>query len=794
MIYSLLILVLGFLLAKLTATSLKTVFLRGSILSLLLFSLFPPLGNEKENPCVIVLLDTSASILTPYENESHLHSAYAKKMENIRQSLDPKDKIGALYFAETTPWALPLDYAGKKNSLANFPQEREQTNLLFALEKAITSFPPQSEKRLIIFSDGFFRELPSFWEKKLQEKRISIKWHFLSPPQNFSDSAILALSFPLSAPLNSYISGEAIVRVTDPGTYILHLQSSQKYTRQVFQIEASGQYRLDCGFQVSKTGQETIRATIEREGFNEPCTENNEYQFIVQVKEKSTILVLGQKIPPVPDFITKTISFSEFSFSSITPQKTPLIIISQMEKKELAPALTFLEKYVALGGSLFMLGSEKTLGPGGYGGTLLEKTLPVWCLPESQEPLALMILLDRSGSMAHSWKTSSKIELAKEAIYRLGEEIPGDNELALLSFADLCHIDLRWNKASLQVKTIKRILKSIFPHGSTNIEVALSKAYSEILTRKSPRKHILLISDGLSDKSQENSILEIAEKIRNLNATISVVSTGSDQEELLRKIAHRAKGKYYHAQPDSFTEILLGDFRWLNRSLITKIPKTTQAGVDINLFPPLELSLAKTVNQVVRVKPKSHALIPLQTNDEDPLLALGYYKLGKTAVLTTDPSDSNWYGSLPASNIINYTCQWLTASPPSSIQIEPTENQLKVTVQSETSSPGKIVLNKQSYDLKNKGIDQYQALLPLPDKGKHQLLWESYVGEQKKEQVLLNYLVPYPLEYRFLGKCEKKPPPETNFPSEEKKEKEGARQILLGLALILFVVERIWGD
>jgi len=102
--------------------------------------------------------------------------------------------------------------------------------------------------------------------------------------------------------------------------------------------------------------------------------------------------------------------------------------------------LNLLEQAVQYQGKgLLTLGGENSYAPGGYKNTPLETILPVDMDIRSKEEnpdLGLILVIDKSGSMASGQYGITKLELAKEAAIRAAEVLEERDQLGVIAFDD----------------------------------------------------------------------------------------------------------------------------------------------------------------------------------------------------------------------------------------------------------------------------------------------------------------------------------------------------------------------
>jgi len=105
---------------------------------------------------------------------------------------------------------------------------------------------------------------------------------------------------------------------------------------------------------------------------------------------------------------------------------------------------------------------------------------------------------------------------------------------------------------------MKRLISGITPDGGTQIAPALAEGYKKILPATGAFKHIVLLTDGISE---EGDSIALAKEAAANRITISTVGLGQDvNRAYLEKVAINAKGKaYFLTDPSGLEQILLKD-------------------------------------------------------------------------------------------------------------------------------------------------------------------------------------------------------------------------------------------
>jgi Mg-chelatase subunit ChlD len=324
-----------------------------------------------------------------------------------------------------------------------------------------------------------------------------------------------------------------------------------------------------------------------------------------------------------------------------------------------------LESYVrSSAGGLLVTGGENAFAPGGYNDTELEKILPVnmeMSDTDKKKKTAMLMVVDRSGSMSVGNYGVSKLELVKEAMVRSVESLDTGDSVGILAFDDANEWIVKPTEIKSDTDNIERKIYGINDGGGTSIQPALEEAVNTLSAYEADSKHIILMTDGQGEDSGYEDVINNA--LKN-NITISTIAVGNDADtELLENIASVAQGRYYYT--DEFTDLpriferetLLSDKKYVNNESFYPIANETDDIMQgIDMIPELDGYIAtdkKTASNVV-----------LSHNNNEPILAIWQYGLGHTAVFTSDVQNqcSSWLSSEEGCTIIKNTVSSLLRS------------------------------------------------------------------------------------------------------------------------------------
>src|SRR5262249_36622518 len=124
----------------------------------------------------------------------------------------------------------------------------------------------------------------------------------------------------------------------------------------------------------------------------------------------------------------------------------------------------------------------------------LERSLPAKLAPpRSPEGTAVVLIIDKSSSME-----CRKIEFARLPAIGVEATLHGIGSVVVLIFDNSFQWAVPIRKADDRA-AIKRLIAGITPDGGTQIAPALSEAYQRVLPQTAIYKHIVLLTDGISE-------------------------------------------------------------------------------------------------------------------------------------------------------------------------------------------------------------------------------------------------------------------------------------------------------
>jgi Mg-chelatase subunit ChlD len=290
------------------------------------------------------------------------------------------------------------------------------------------------------------------------------------------------------------------------------------------------------------------------------------------------------------------------------------------------------------GGGLLMIGGPSSFGSGGYYKTPIERILPVDMDVKSQVQLprvALVLVVDKSGSMSSPVPTGeTKLDVVKSAALSSIELLNPFDRVGILAF----DADWEWTVPITDAGEVQQIatdLASLQPGGGTVMYPALEEAYRAISSSTAPLRHIIVLTDGLTNPGNFEKLVR---RMAREKISVSTVAVGEDADTaLLRNIARWGGGRTYATDdPRDVPQIFMTETTLVTRGLLVEksfFPRAVSAGESIR---GISLEGMPSLSGFVLTYMKPGAEMVLSALYDAPLLAEWRCGLGRTAAFTSD--------------------------------------------------------------------------------------------------------------------------------------------------------------
>ncbi|MET4922862.1 von Willebrand factor type A domain-containing protein [Streptomyces sp. PSRA5] len=159
-------------------------------------------------------------------------------------------------------------------------------------------------------------------------------------------------------------------------------------------------------------------------------------------------------------------------------------------------------------------------------------------------PAALTFVIDISGSMAER----GRLDLVKESLGILTDELRGDDSIALVTFSAAAESRLPMTRVGDNRSRIHDVIEELEPAASTNLGAGVETGYEEAVDglRSGATNRVVLLSDALANtgETQADAILErIADARTEHGITLFGVGVGSDYgDALMERLADKGDG------------------------------------------------------------------------------------------------------------------------------------------------------------------------------------------------------------------------------------------------------------
>ncbi|NMB90707.1 MAG: VWA domain-containing protein, partial [Chloroflexi bacterium] len=614
-------------------------------------------------------VDSLAVVFLVDRSDSVSPAAQAAQLDYVRRSIQdmgPDDQAAIVAFGADALVERPLSPAREQGEIASLPASG-QTDLAAAIRLGMALFPPQSARRMVILSDGFETRGDALAAARLAaESGIQIE----------------------SVQTGSLPDAEALVRAVDAPQYLqqgenfdLHidLYASRAMPAQV-QVLSAGRL-LYSGAQQLKAGDQSfsLPLTAETAGYQryqvqvipqaDAYYQNNSLSTFVQVAGPPQVLVVAppageptgldnQARPEEATHLVQALRAAGFQVEQVEPVDLPgdllglapyaALTLVDVPARELAPEqMQAVQSYVRdLGGGLVVVGGPTSYGVGGYYHTPLEETLPVemQLKDEQRRPtLAMVFIIDHSGSMATTSSGATKLELAKEAAIRSVSLLYPTDRVGVIAFDESAAWVVPMTELS-DPASVQNAIAGIGVAGGTDILAGLQAMANVLPGDPASVKHAILLTDGGADPA---GIPALVRRLHDEDGiTLTTIGVGPDAASFLPTLAEIGGGRYHFAaNPGSIPSIFTEETSLVMRSYIVEHPfYPAQAGSSpiLSGIPALPQLLG-----YVGVTAKDTAQTILVSDLGDPILASWQYGLGRAVAFTSDATGrwaQSWLG------------------------------------------------------------------------------------------------------------------------------------------------------
>jgi uncharacterized membrane protein len=617
--------------------------LQAAIRSLLLVALAaalarPVVASRSSRESIVYAVDVSQSVGTRGIEDA------AKRIDEINAAVHP-DHSRIVAFGATSR---ALDGTAALRELAHADPaapsttgiDRSGTDLEAALDAARSELAPGHVPRLVLFTDA--RPTAGDVDEAVARLAASRVRVFTDPAavRDLGDTWLDAIEVPARLTAGATIPVTVAVGSQRDVDADVELRSAGKQLGQRAVHLTRGLTRVKIDVNLDEAGPVSFEARVATAG--DPLAVNNTLTRQAWFDPRVRVLYV-EGAAGSARYLTGALQASGFDVTVHPPSGVPatpaeldaydVVVLSDVSRTAMPNAAqAALADWVERGGGLLVAGGDAVYGENGYRNSTIERVTPVTFERKDEPSVALILVLDRSWSMA-----GTSIDLCKAAAIAALDVMTDEQLLGVLTFNDKFDWEFTLRNVGKNRDFMRQKIAAIEPAGRTLIYPAVEQAYLALKNAKARAKHVILLSDG---RSYPDDYEGLVKKMTDAHITVSSVAVGpSADAELLTDIAKWGKGRMYtvadarelpqifvkeakNAQTPSFDEKTI--------TPVVKRPAFLQ-DVDTKNLPPLR-GLTATVM-------KDAATEIIATPEDDPILAFWPVGLGRAAVFASDVKD-----------------------------------------------------------------------------------------------------------------------------------------------------------
>ncbi len=707
----------------------------------------------------------------------------AQEEDWVRQAISQmrsSDRAAVVTFAGEPQVTKPLG-DDKQYQLSPTGNLKDGSNLSAALQTASGALPASGLRKVVLLSDGWdttgrvedaVRSLPAgtrldVVSQPAMQDRPEVLVESMDVPSYIREGD----SFDITAVVDSNHSGTAQMRVLvdgqETGNWPVQLGNGAN-------LVTMSQKAMPLGFHAVE---------VQLTSSDDTVVENNRAGGTVVVKPRGSVLLVEGNPETSNKALRQELEQSGLKVVQVAPPQFPIqmaalmgfdaVVLDDVSGPDLSlDQMKTLQSYVRdQGRGLLVVGGKSSYGLGDYVGGTLEDILPVSSeapLTRDRGDMALVLVIDKSGSMDDDSSGVTKIAMAREAAIQATSVLKPTDQIAIIAFDTDPTFIVAPQQVGNNLNNIRGQISALQASGGTDIYTALQAAFNTIQGMKATTKHITLLTDGQSWKGNYKDLIQ---KMNAAKVTLSTIGMGSDaDQQWLSEMASLGQGRYYFTE--RFTDIPKIVYREV--AAATKVaevngqvnpqfvaPSPVLRGMNRNDMPAL--------SGYVATKPKDAATVILKSSEGDPLLAQWQYGLGRVVSWTSDAQgvwSAQWLSQPSFSHVFDQAVRWSMAPP--------IDHGLQITTQVDggqtTITADSVDQNGQFVDLADtqatiQGPDgrqqmvhlrqtapgRYQATIPATQAGIFRVDVQQSKGGQQLSAETGGYAVPPSPEYRGLG-------------------------------------------
>ena len=665
-----------------------------------------------------------------------------------------------------------------------------RTNIAEAIQLGLALFPADTQKRLVLLSDGGENAGSALAAAgRAAARGVPIAIVDLAMATDAPEAMVTALAAPAHARHGQDVTLDAVVTSSVPQTVVLTLVGEAGALQSTRIALVSGENRARFVVRAAGGGFQRYSVRLAAPADLQPA--NNEATAMIQVQGPPRLLLVAPD-PADAAGLASALAATRMAPEVVTPEAMPadlaglsayeaVVLVNTPARSLPIGAMAALPGYVRdLGKGLLMVGGDASFGVGGYGRTPVEEAMPVYMDVRDREErpdLALVFVIDKSGSMdachcagpdggaSDVWAGAErKVDIAKQAVADAAATLGERDTIGVVTFDRAAYNSLPATRGA-SLAQVTTALAPVLPRGSTNVREGLLAAQRMLAQVDARLKHLVLLTDGWGTGGNS---LDLAEELRAQGVTLSVVAAGGGSAGYLEQLAVAGGGRYYDvAHMAEVPQIFVQETITTVGNYIVERPFTPVAVAQspvlagIGGLPTLYGFNGSTL--------KASARPVLLSDDGQPLLATWQYGLGRSAAWLSDARGqwaAEWLAWAQFPRFAAQLAEWLLPvrggqQTTTEVGVSGGETTVRLSVGAGSPAEGiplavtATVVGpdgaRASLDLRQTAPGVYQGSTASPAPGTYVVQVAGRDGERVLLQETAGLVVPYSAEYGPAG-------------------------------------------
>ena len=509
-------------------------------------------------------------------------------IKQIEKKLPSKSMMGVICFGKD---AKILTSAGTEiKSVKENTVDTSGTDIANALDFTANLFGEGEIKRIVLITDGFATTSDGSVTaavERLGAKGIKLDAVYLDNNLRDGESEIQIsdAEYTSATYLNHESTLKLLVESSVENDVILDLYVKGEADSDYTKIDTTV-FKADIGMNIATFDLPTHTSgvfdyRVELSATKDYSPYNNSYKLTQTVAGQRSILLVTEKQKDVTE-IKKLYGESAIIDARIVPKdKIPYtiedlvkydeIILSNVDIRKIDNIYAFINSVdlavSQYGKSLITMGDLSMQNQDDERFALLEELLPIKFGNSNKDSKLYTIVIDISRSMYHS--LPKQLIIAKEAATKLVSILEDGDTVALITLAGEAKVVLAPTKLGECREELYEMIQNVEPTQGTFVGESLNMAYNLMKDLDFEEKQVMLISDGKQYVNEPIKAIEVAQKMRDSDISLSSISVlthsstpnaHTDGCRLLKQLAEIGGGvNYDFLDENKLSELIFAD-------------------------------------------------------------------------------------------------------------------------------------------------------------------------------------------------------------------------------------------